>query len=281
MKKYDPYPLINGKYKFIIFTNSKCAGTTIKSWFIGSLNLDEALRNPFQSIKHLGLKFTTSWIRKAGRLHSRETIQNNNELLRWFTIRYRRTTHHLLGESLQSPDWTRIAVIRNPYDRVISGYIDKFCTDEKDRKFVQEVIQTIHNGSSGPVSFEQFLDYLETTDNDTVNRHWRRQSYILDDVTVDKFIDIKNLAAGFSELEEKFGINAEVNFKSKRQSNSYKKETDSNYYGSTDNEKLAAYREANGSFPPKSAFLTDENKRRISKIYKKDFDLFKGFYESA
>ena len=42
-----PYPLINFDKKFILFTNAKCGGTTMKVWFLDSLELTDNFNNTF------------------------------------------------------------------------------------------------------------------------------------------------------------------------------------------------------------------------------------------
>lgn len=71
------------------------------------------------------------------------------------------------------PDVTKIAFVRNPFDRVVSCYINKIAN--KHNKFIQR------NGLSENMSFESFVDHICQLKDCDSDRHFRSQyTYIFD-----------------------------------------------------------------------------------------------------
>lgn len=89
-----------------------------------------------------------------------------------------------LGEFsyLSNPDYLKIAIIRNPFDRLVSGYLDKFVVGaEKAPLLVRNVIKNVYEFfDSKPdydksITFENFVDYLSRTEDCYLDKHWRSQ----------------------------------------------------------------------------------------------------------
>jgi hypothetical protein len=76
-----------------------------------------------------------------------------------------------------------IVVLRDPWDRVLSGYQNRFLTREDPAS--AEAMRTgladrLPAGADrSDVTFAQFLEYLATTPNHRLNEHWRPQSSFL------------------------------------------------------------------------------------------------------
>lgn len=81
-------------------------------------------------------------------------------------------------EVLESPDFLRMTVVRNPYTRLVSAWRNRvlMCEPGETEVYlhVKGRLPGIRNKSL--VSFEEFIEYLETAcDLRTCNCHWRRQ----------------------------------------------------------------------------------------------------------
>lgn len=279
-KLRGPYPLINSEKKFILYTNAKCGGTTLKSWFLDSLNLEETFSNTSQAVKNFGLGFVLKWYKYRFLNHDIEKIKFSNAYLRKFIKIYRQRTLKKIKKHVTDPSYHKVAVVRNPYDRLVSGYVDKFCGEDINRSWVQAVVKEINSVDTNgnyQISFSQFVDYLLKNDLIDVNAHWRHQTYILNNVKLDEVIDLKDMSAKLPELSEKLGFISKINFDKRRQSNSYNKNENAqkleNVYNIA-NTDLIKFKEANGFFPAKDAFYTDEIKQKVKTIYKEDFEAF-------
>jgi len=82
-------------------------------------------------------------------------------------------------EVLESPDFVRITVVRNPYTRLVSAWRNKvfLCEPQGIEVYLQIKggLPGLHKKSL--VSLEEFVDYLENKCGDlsTCDPHWRRQ----------------------------------------------------------------------------------------------------------
>jgi Sulfotransferase family len=185
-RDWSPLPLINPLRNFVLFTNAKCGGTTMKAWFLQTLDRDRSMRDPVSAIRHFGLGFALKWYLDRNRFRSMpaSTIWGNTEVLRRFITFYRRAYCARHMARIDDGGMFRFAVVRNPYDRLVSGFVDKFCGGDLQKPWVQDIVNSAGAMSGGghTISFAQFLDYLSTTDESRINPHWRRQTYVLDDV---------------------------------------------------------------------------------------------------
>jgi len=80
---------------------------------------------------------------------------------------------------LQSPDFLRMTIVRNPYDRLISAWRSKVVLCEPGFEQIYLVLkgQIPHHKSKPRISFEEFVQYLASRcDVRTANGHWRRQT---------------------------------------------------------------------------------------------------------
>jgi hypothetical protein len=77
----------------------------------------------------------------------------------------------------------RIVVVRDPFDRVLSGYLNRFLMHEDaaaDHAMRTGLAETLGPGSvPGDVTFADFVEYLSRTPSRSLNEHWRPQSDFL------------------------------------------------------------------------------------------------------
>ena len=280
IKLKSPKPLINLENKFILFTNAKCGGTTLKSWFLDSLDLEETFSNTSQALKNFGFVFVFKWYKYRFLNHDLEKIKFSNAYLRKFIRIYRRRTLSKIKQHINDRSFVKIAVVRNPYERLVSGYVDKFCGEDLNRDWVQSVITEIDSqDSSGnqQITFAQFVNYLHGHNLIDVNSHWRHQTYILQGVELDEVIYLKDMSARLPELSKTLGFESNINFNKKRQSNSYSNDSSieelTEVYNISNNE-LIKFKSEHGFFPGKDTFYNDEIRQKVRTIYKEDFEAF-------
>jgi len=277
MREIRPFPLINKNKKYILFTNAKCGGTILKSWFLGTLDLEENYSNFTSASKHFGLKFVLNWYRHYFKFINGSKILKEDKYLRRFIKDYRTALKDFLPDVLDKSDWFKFMVVRNPYDRLVSAFVDKFCGRDLHKKFVQRVLREAdYQDADGnlEMSFAQFVDYLSRQDIDSVNPHWRRQSCIIEYVKLDRIIDLKQLSKDLPEIEKQLGLTSNLNLQSRRQSNIYTNDSfkDLKFAGNISNTQLIEYHKRTNSFPSKGLFYNDELRSKVQKIYQADFD---------
>jgi hypothetical protein len=77
---------------------------------------------------------------------------------------------------LRIPRYFHFSVVRNPYGRVLSAYLDKYQEGDKHRAAYGDRVASYDGGA---ISFRAFCRYL-ADGGEAENAHWMRQSRILD-----------------------------------------------------------------------------------------------------
>jgi hypothetical protein len=274
----NPMPLVDPVHRFVLFTNAKCGGTTLKAWFFENLGAATLHRHPVTLVRAFGPAYAAAHLRHGRGLARRAAraapaSSDYKEGLRAFVNFYRRAYCAAAMSAGPGADYRRICVTRHPARRLVSAYLDKFCTDEARLPFVADVRRAI--GRDDP-SFRDFLGYLETVDERDCNPHWRRQTYVLDDQRVDDFVRLEALHAEMTRLADAVGAQRLALLEGRLQATRGAAEGDRPAEAGEDasglsSAEVAARRGASGRFPPAASFLTPETSERIRRIYAADF----------
>jgi hypothetical protein len=269
----SPVPLVDPVRRFVLFTNAKCGGTTLKSWFFANLDLPRLERRPLAFLRAFGPRFALRHLRAGRRRTLRGPELGDVDRVRGMTNYYRNAfCEPRLRAGVEG--YFKVAVVRHPEDRVVSGFVDKICGEDRGRPWVRAVVEAA--GTGGAISFEQFLGYLESVDEADCDPHWRRQSYILDGHRIDAWVRLERLAEDFGGLGPRLGAEHLGVFARRLQSNRYDPAAGAPEAGdmtASRSSEVAAWAERHGHFPPKEAFLTPATRARIRRIFAKDFAL--------
>ncbi|MEH6345148.1 MAG: sulfotransferase family 2 domain-containing protein [Bermanella sp.] len=268
-----PVPLIDPIRKYVLFTNGKCGGTTIKSWFLSNIDFYQAVSNPFYSAKRFGLLFAIGGYLKY--FNSRLQVKEmTNADLRDSINFYRSAYSKRNAKARYSLDYKKIIITRDPFKRVVSGFVDKFCGEDRNEAWVAGVVES--HGNNGDFSFSDFVNYLCNVKEELHDPHWRRQTFIIDGVDVDYFLKLENIEEDFRSVSHVVGEEFSDYFAVKRQGNIYKDDASwkSNEVPYLSQNEIMSLAEKAGSFPGHSCFLNEELKVKIRKVYEKDFTRF-------
>ena len=262
----------------MLFTNAKCGGTLLKSWFIGTLDIENTFSNFLKAVRHYGLGFSLNWYRHYFSFINGAKIINEDKYLRRFISDYRKSTQSVLPKVIDHPGWFHFAVVRNPYDRLVSAYVDKFCGSDLHKNWVQKVISEVNafDAQGEPaITFSQFVDYLANQNIDEVNPHWRRQSFILENVQFHQIINLKDLPTALSQINTKLGLGTRIDLQVRRQSNTYKDElfNEFSFVGNWPNTQIVQHHQKTSNYPSKNLFYNDELRQKVQDIYQTDFEL--------
>ena len=195
--------LVNHEQRFIYCPIPKVACTSIKHWFMQTLG--SSIEFEDISITHSHVDEHYSAARANWRL-ARKAINQ----------------------------YQRLAVVRNPWTRTVSGFIDKFVREDFNPQKAQ-VIEAIytHRGHTlnrcdtldwntmgdthkipmdpsipyqDGISFQEFSDYLCRTPDEQLDDHWRPQYLFLGRHDFQWILKFENLDKGVLDFEQALGV---------------------------------------------------------------------------
>lgn len=183
--------LVNHKCKYIYCPIPKVGCTSLKLWLL--------LTSSYQDKKRI-VEF----------LHTREF---HEEIHRVFSLE--KYDNREIKKLLEDPEYFKFCVVRNPWERLASAYIDKFVRARRYEDFVQEVIVQIKGvdgsrGASQGISFAEFVDYVCEETDDRLNVHWRPQYCFMGDVEFDFIGRLEEMDAVYEVLVERTGVQVDI-----------------------------------------------------------------------
>ncbi len=122
-----------------------------------------------------------------------------------------------LLERLDSPEYYKFTVLRNPFHRIVSGYLDKFAKHPVPESFAQAVVKSVQTSLGlaldieKSITFRQFVDYLVSTPDDQLNDHWRPQHNFMAAVKFDLIGQFEKLDEVIASLENALGVQVQRN----------------------------------------------------------------------
>ena len=266
----SPSPMVDPVNGFVLFTNAKCGGTTLKHWFLSSHSFHRMIRSPVSVARYFGLRALSKEFAKVGLFSHRYLKDPTDTHARRLISNYRG-----LVTSLDAPPATPqmpvFMVVRDPYSRAVSAWIDKFCGADRHKSWVRQVLGAF--GVESP-TFMDFLRYVEATPHGEMNAHWRRQSLIIDAVPEVCFLRLESLQHDMEQHTDVWGDRDGSILSVRTQNNAYREVPGDPDASRMTAESLVRFREAHGAFPAKNSFLTPESRALIRSAWRKDFERF-------
>lgn len=270
MKK--PVPLVDPVRKFALYTNGKCGGTSVKEWFLKNIDFFSLYKKPFFTILNFNLIFYLVLVLRFSRFRAINSSINNKEIRK--AIDFYRKYFSTKKANDKKEKFKVILVTRNPYERVVSAFVDKFCGEDMNTKMVNEVISKKRRGEE--FSFHDFLNYLISEPEERQDPHWRRQTYVVDNINIDFFVRLESIKEDLTSLSWLVGDENLYLLNKKRQSNNYRRNLEWSKYDVAELSQKDIIRIASkiGSFPDYSDFLEKvEIRDKVEVIYSKDFEV--------
>jgi len=158
-------------------------------------------------------------------------------------------------------DYWSFAVVRNPYTRVVSAYVDKFIKHNMVYDGTKVVADA--TGQLYP-TFQSFVRYLSRTNPEALDEHWRPQQSFLDGFTFDFIGRFEQYGEVMDRLFSLLGIEPTDDHWNKTE-----------YRGSETPEAHTIPCNQFGDKLPSAADLYTEELREIVRaVYKRDFTLY-------
>ena len=174
----------------------------------------------------IGKVASTSLIRvfvQLSKLEIEETVLN---LPRGYIHAYAKhnltiAAHHNQAEAMQilnDNSYFKFVIVRNPLTRLISAYLDKFVVKPHIRKsfflpkHLKEVVKDVYTRKGlipdykKSISFRQFVEHIESTEDKYLDGHWKPQYLSLGDIKFDFIGRFETLTEDFEHIKEKLNI---------------------------------------------------------------------------
>ncbi|MCB1701814.1 MAG: sulfotransferase family 2 domain-containing protein [Halioglobus sp.] len=230
---------------------AKCACTSLKSMMINLAEIDRP-----EIARELGVHFVTDRFNTGVQLKDKP-IDTAREIL-------------------ASDQYFKFSVIRDPYERLVSAYLEKFVYQRHaDRNLIhtRQVISEVQGSEQidigRGISFDQFVEYILRQDPYDLDPHWRPQYlYFLGVPHVSRIFRLENIQHLEQHLKEKLGLEVRLG---------HANATDKSDFFLAEASTLTANKfDSMQSIHPDS-FLSSPNAEAIRQYYREDFD----FYQTA
>ncbi len=158
--------LVDREKKIVISVNYKCASAQIIRWFRGSM----------RDYKH-------------------ENTSVSNIINRQYVFSDKYLQNY--------PTYFKILVVRDPFSRVVSAFLDKGFHNFKPLKN----LCASHNQVFEDLTFSKFVDMIQKTEIKYINGHWRPLSFDNNPKIYDRIVKIEYLKKNMDQIAKKYEYN--------------------------------------------------------------------------
>ncbi len=248
-----PYPLICPEKKIIVFWMPKCGCTTLTKWFFDVCNFKVDLSGDIQALQM-----------DEGEL--------THHIRGFYWYKCKRPSN--LKKVYSDETYYRITVIRDPFSRLVSGYIDMMNSLIVGRMSEIEGIKI--NTDPEKMTFSDFVEILNHSNLYKCDPHLRLQSsndcWQLN-LTLDKIIILDQLNDGLLSVNKHLKCSANIKKLYAKPKTEYQGIKNLHTLAFKDISDMAKSRIPT-TFPEYQQFYNDELREMVKSIYSEDFILF-------
>lgn len=193
---------------------------------------------------------------------------------------YQHVPHELDDQFRGRPEsfddsWTSILVLRDPFDRFVSAYLDKITRPVGDASY-PKLIEEIYRDSGRPpprgdesVSITEFFQWVTQQDRDDLDIHWRPQSLMISLPRFDHVMRVESLNDDWSET----GLGARVPLYSYTKHSTRASIDFDADLRHVPGHHLYGFQQTTGHYPPRSCFAHPDFVAQVNAFYADDLEL--------
>lgn len=170
-------------------------------------------KNACSSLKRLVAGLGGLQLRKGEDIHHKLDSENTG-------LQFEDREDHVIRAALSNPDWMRFVAIRDPLDRLVSVYVEKFVLNRNipdQRPTIGPVYQAVlgreevtDEDYDRGLTFREVAEYILAEEPARLNGHWRPQSEYLGRIPFTHLYDVKRLHYLAEDLSAHIGRKIEL-----------------------------------------------------------------------
>ncbi|RPE66429.1 sulfotransferase family protein [Pacificibacter maritimus] len=189
--------------------------------------------------------------------------------------------HIFRSTSEDTSDWHCLAVLRDPYERLVSAYLNKLVIPSPKEPFAGKLLDTVwqnRRGQTRPsesstISFREFVEFACAREDAVLDQHWQSQTYHLHGATPTVVIDMEALSTDWQANEVLKDIELK-NFAPHATRSNIEITKD---LSRIDGSEIAIFRKIADQFPPQAAFKNPKLEALVRNRYAEDYKLRETF----
>jgi hypothetical protein len=182
-------------------------------------------------------------------------------------------SHAVIPSRHWTAEFTKIKLVRNPFDRAVSGYTHAMFSRLLDR----DLARFFRRQDKHELSFCDYLDFVEARIDKGLNAHFGRQllAQEVDQYPYDFILKIEQFQIGLAEIERRFGLRFDLNETILGSHHHRRKlpmpESD---LSAIPFRELVPDAERVRAVPPHDAFYNPAVRQRVAGLFRTDFDAY-------
>ncbi|NES78912.1 MULTISPECIES: tetratricopeptide repeat protein [unclassified Okeania] len=182
---------------------------------------------------------------------------------------------------MQNPDYFKFVILRNPFKRLVSAYLNLIVKRAKPISFAYKLVMDVYRDLGmepdiyKSITFSQFINYLANTDNDRLNAHWRPQYTFLclGRFQFDYIGQFENLNRVKKDLNQKSQLKIPENIFEYKRTNYSNYKFENKLHKKHPDELIKLIKKV-GGFPKYEVFYTPELEVMVREKYAEDIKIY-------